>query len=105
MVPKCEVADTALKRMIGLMGRKHFESGEGLWFVGFDSVQTFFMRFAIDVVFMDKAGQVIKIYPRLRPWRITWLHLSARSFLELPAGEAERVGIVVGETLKLCNET
>lgn len=103
-MPQCEVADTTLKRMLGLLGREKLERGQGMWFEGFNSVHTFFMRFAIDVVFMDKKGKVIRIYERLAPWRMTGIHFQARSIVELPAGEAKRAGIVRGEILKLCNE-
>jgi uncharacterized membrane protein (UPF0127 family) len=62
------------------------------------SVHTGFMRFAIDVVFLDKDLSVLKVAQRLRPWRAAsrW---GAHQALELPEGECERLGIRVGDRL------
>jgi uncharacterized protein len=60
----------------------------------------FFMRFAIDVVFLGKGGEVLKVAPNVRPWRIAAAR-RARIALELPVGEAGRRGIEVGDRLDL----
>ena len=62
------------------------------------SVHTAFMRFAIDVVFLDADLTVVKIANSLRPWR-TAFRRRAHQALELPAGECERLGIGVGDRL------
>jgi uncharacterized membrane protein (UPF0127 family) len=62
------------------------------------SVHTAFMRFAIDVVFLDEELTVLKVARRLRPWRAV-ARWRAHSALELPAGECERLGIDVGDRL------
>ena len=62
------------------------------------SVHTAFMRFAIDVVFLDEELTVLKVARRLRPWRAA-ARWRAHSALELPAGECERLGIDVGDCL------
>jgi len=64
------------------------------------SVHTFFMRFTIDVVFLARDGEVMKVVPSLRPWR-TAAARRAKAVLELPAGEAERRGIRPGIRLDL----
>ena len=94
----CEVADTVLTRMRGLLGRKQLEPGTGLLLRPAPSIQTFFMRFPIDVVFLDRDGRVLKIAPELRPWRAAGCR-GARQVLELPAGEAARRGITTGDRL------
>jgi uncharacterized protein len=80
-----EVADSAPKRTRGLLGRDGLGSGEGLWIIPCESVHTFFMRFAIDLVYLDRKNKVKKVRSAVGPWRISaclWAH----SVLELPAG-------------------
>ena len=57
------------------------------------------MRFAIDVVFLDKSGSVVDVVRALKPWRAA-TRMRARAVLELGAGEADRIGIRVGERLE-----
>src|SRR4051812_47549252 len=97
---RCAVADTAPARMRGLLGRDRLEPGEGLLIRPTNSVHMFFMRFAIDVVFVDRDLSVRKIVERLQPWRMAGCR-GARAALELPAGSASRAGITVGERLSL----
>lgn len=63
------------------------------------SIHTFFMRFSIDAVFLDRSGSVVDVIRRLKPWRAA-TRLRARAVLELPAGEADRVAVRVGERLE-----
>ena len=97
---RCEVADTVPTRMRGLLGRDGMEPGEGLLIRPTNSVHMFFMRFAIDVVFLDRELVVKKIVEALAPWRMAGCR-GAKAALELPAGEAGRRGITVGERLQL----
>jgi uncharacterized membrane protein (UPF0127 family) len=55
-----------------------------------------FMRFAIDAVFLDADGRVLRVTARLRPWRLAGCR-GAKAVVELPAGECERVGLAVGD--------
>jgi len=57
------------------------------------------MRFAIDVLFLDRGGQVVKVVPALKPCRVAFGGRGAHSALELPAGVADRCGIAVGDRL------
>jgi uncharacterized protein len=95
---RCVLADTALARMRGLLGRKSLPSGEGILLRPASSVHTAFMRFAIDAVFLDRELRVLKIASGLRPWR-TAARRKAHAVLELPAGEAERRGLAPGHRL------
>jgi uncharacterized protein len=97
---RCELADTPLRRMRGLLGRDGLEPGEGILIKPTNSVHMFFMRFAIDVVFVDREMAVRKVVETLRPWRMAGCR-GARAALELPAGAASRSGITVGERLSL----
>jgi hypothetical protein len=84
--------------MRGLLGRSGLESGEGLLLRPASSVHTFFMRFAIDVVFLGREGEVLKVAGRVPPWRTAGAR-GAKAVVELPAGEADRRGIRVGDRL------
>ncbi|HEY4347528.1 MAG TPA: DUF192 domain-containing protein [Gaiellaceae bacterium] len=98
MCERCEVARRMLQRMRGLMGRKSLEPGSGMLITHSGSIHTFFMHFPIDAVFLDKNMRVRKIV-REMPRRRTASSFGARSVLELPAGEAARVGLEVGARL------
>jgi uncharacterized protein len=92
---ECLVAATPFARMRGLLGRRSLPSGSGILLRPAASVHTFFMRFAIDVVFLDGEGRVAKVVRGLRPWRFAGAR-GARDVLELPAGHCERVGLREG---------
>jgi uncharacterized membrane protein (UPF0127 family) len=95
---RCEIAGDFLRRGRGLLGRKELGHGRGMLIRPTWSVHTWFMRFAIDVVFLDADVKVLKVTRRLRPWRIA-VGWRAHQALELPAGECERLGIRVGDRL------
>lgn len=81
-----EVAGSGATRRKGLLGRESLVPGEGLWIVPCESVHTFFMRFPIDLVYLDRKNRVRKLRTGVGPWRISAC-LTARSVLELPAGQ------------------
>ena len=92
-------ADTSSSRRKGLLKRTGLREGEGLWIVPCEAIHTFFMKFAIDVVFLDKKRRVVKTVNRLRPWRLA-LSWRGRTVLELPAGTVERTGTRPGDQLE-----
>jgi uncharacterized membrane protein (UPF0127 family) len=98
--PSCVVADTALSRLRGLLGRRGLPAGEGLLLRPSPSIHTFFMRFPIDVVFLDRELRVLRVADAVKPWRAVACR-GARAVLELAAGEASARGIAVGERLSL----
>jgi uncharacterized membrane protein (UPF0127 family) len=97
---RCSVADGMFTRMRGLLGRSGLDEGEGLLLRPSPSIHTFFMRFPIDVVFIARDGEVVKVVPAVKPWRMSSAR-GAKAVLELPAGEAERRGIRPGMRLDL----
>lgn len=94
-------ADTFLSRLVGLLGRPSLARDEGLWIEPCDSVHTFFMRFPIDVAFVDRKGTVIRCIDGLRPWRATRIHAQARACVELAAGTLAEAGVKEGTRLAL----
>jgi uncharacterized protein len=97
---RCRVADGPLSRLRGLMGRRELPRGDGLLLKPAPSIHTCFMRFTIDAVFLDAGMHVVAVKPDLAPWRLAGQR-GARAVLELPAGEARRVGVVAGTKLEL----
>jgi uncharacterized protein len=94
------IADQPLRRMRGLLGRRSLPAGEGLLLRPAPSIHTAFMRFPIDVIFLDRNLRVVKLVEHLRPWRSAAAR-GARAALELAAGEAAVRGIEVGDRLGL----
>jgi uncharacterized membrane protein (UPF0127 family) len=97
---RCTVADTVISRLKGLLGKKELRSGDGLLLRPANMVHTWFMRFAIDVVFVDADMRVVGITHDAGPWRLTGRR-AARSVIELPAGECRRRGIRQGAKLRV----
>jgi uncharacterized membrane protein (UPF0127 family) len=95
---RCVLADTALARMRGLLGRRELPSGEGILLKPASSVHMAFMRFPIDAVFLDREMRVVKVASELRPWRAA-ASRGAKAVLEIPAGEAGRRGLTAGDRL------
>ncbi|MBL7250932.1 DUF192 domain-containing protein [Alloalcanivorax marinus] len=80
------------QRLVGLIGRRHLATDQALWIPACRSIHMFFMRFAIDAVFLDGEGRVLSVRAGIRPWRTATVW-RARSVLELAAGAAATLGI------------
>ncbi len=96
-----KVADTLFTRMKGLLGRKDLPQGEALWIKPCFSVHTFFMKFPIDVLFLDKENQVIAVLSDLKPNRLTKLYPTAFSVLELPTGTIDATDTALGDRIAM----
>ena len=90
------LADTFLTRLAGLMFRQKLPPATGLLIVPCNSVHMCFMRFAIDVIFIDKEYHILKVVKNLKPWIGLSMCAKAWATLEMTAGEAERCGFIVG---------
>ena len=95
-----EVADTSAKRRTGLLKHTKLDPGDGLWITPCESVHTFFMKFAIDLVYLSRQKQVRKVRHAVPPWRLSAC-LTAHSILELPAGTAKQTGTQPGDQLSI----
>lgn len=95
---RCELADTPLRRLRGLLGRSGLEPGAGLLIRPSNAVHMWFMRFAIDAVFLDRDGRVLRIAEDLGPWRMA-ARRGAAQVLELPAGTCAAIGVREGDQL------
>ncbi len=92
------IADRPVARMRGLLGRRSLAAGEGLLLRPASSVHTGFMRFPIDVLFLDGTLRVMKVTESLPPWRAAGAR-RGRSVIELAAGESTRRAVSVGDRL------
>ncbi len=93
------IANTSELRRRGLLKHSSLEEGDGLWIAPCEAVHSFGMKFAIDVLYLNKQKKILKIRPNMVKSRIS-LCLSAHSVLELPAGMAAKTGTVVGDELE-----
>ena len=90
------VADSTMRRLRGLLGKGDLPSGQGILLRPAWSIHTAFMRFPIDVVFLDADQVVVKIVPRLAPFKTASCR-GAREVVELRAGECDRRGLSLGD--------
>lgn len=96
-VATLDVAETPSTRQHGLLGRDALEVGRGLLITRCNCVHTFFMRFAIDVAFLDSSNRVLKVAHGVRRSRLVWGGWRARSTVELAAGELRRHDVRPGD--------
>ena len=95
------LANSPLKRLVGLLNRRHLEPGEGLVLVPGGAIHMFFMRMAIDVIFADKEGNVLKTAANVKPWRMVMAPRHSRYTIELPVGVIEASGTQPGDHLDI----
>jgi hypothetical protein len=98
---KCELAASFFSRFRGLQLRKELPAGAGLLITPCNSIHMFFMRFAIDAVFIDSNNRIVYIEHDIKPWRVSKIVRNARSVLELPSGTALATGSENGDILEL----
>jgi uncharacterized membrane protein (UPF0127 family) len=94
-----ETADTPFKRMQGLLGRTSMAPSEGLVITGCQSIHMMFMKFAIDVVFVDSDNKVVGLTPKIKPFRFSPIFWKSTCAIELPAGTIEATRTRVGDQL------
>ena len=100
LADRADIADTSATRNKGLLKHTGLAEGEGLWIVPCEGVHSFFMKFAIDVVFINKKHVVTKLRPNMVKSRIAF-SVRAHSTLELPEGMIQKSQTAVGDQLDL----
>jgi uncharacterized protein len=100
LASRMDLAANSEARTTGLLKRESLGEGEGLWIRPCMSVHSFGMKFAIDVIYIDRKNRVRKVVGALRPGRISFC-LVARSVLELPAGAAAATQTAGGDQLEI----
>ncbi len=97
------IAETHWRRLRGLLGTQEddFRNGGGLWIRPCRGVHTLAMRFAIDVVYLDRAGTVVHVEHNLQPWRFSPVRMQAASVLELPSQTVARTETALGDRIEI----
>lgn len=99
LVSDLDIAKSIWQRGRGLLGKNNLADHEALWISFGISIHTFFMRFSIDCVFMDKNKKVRALYKNIPPWRIVGPVWGAWSVIEMPAGKIDNLKIEIGDQL------
>lgn len=101
LADNAKLADTFLKRLIGLLNRKSLNKGEALILSPSNCIHSFFMRFAIDVIFLDKTGKVVEILPSFKPFRLSPIYFGASLTIELPEHTLQLTRTQPGDIIKI----
>lgn len=96
-----KMADDFFSRGIGLLSRKSISENEGLIIKPCCSIHTFFMRFDIDILFVNKKNEIIALYENVKPWKILPIHITSNYVVELPAGKISSQNIYKGDIITL----
>jgi uncharacterized protein len=104
LAERVTLANTFWTRLRGLIGRRRLAPTEALWLRPCNGVHTFWMLFAIDVIFLDRELRVVKLIENLRPFRATLPHGQTRSVLELPAHTIAQTALKIGDRLRPVRE-
>lgn len=95
------MADTFWYRFCGLQGHSALPEGTGLYIRPCRMVHTFFMRFPIDLIFLDPAGRIVHIEKDLRPWKLSRHIPAAEGVLECLSGTVESLDLKLGQAVRL----
>lgn len=98
-----EIADSFWTRFVGLQGRRDLESGHGLLIIPCASIHTCFVRFALDVIFLDDSGRVLAVRRNVKPWRLAFAPRGTYAILEQKAGDS--LPLEVGTLVELFSDS
>lgn len=99
VIPRLLPATRFHQRFLGLMGRRGLEPGQALLLCPCRAIHTWFMRFPLDLLFLDSEGRVVRIARHVKPWRMVWGGRRAASVVELQAGWLEPAAVRLGDRL------
>lgn len=95
------VAQNFFTRSFGLLLKKSLSESEGLIIKPCCSIHTFFMKFAIDVLFINKKNEIVALYENIKPHRILPIHLNSYYVIELPSGSISAKNIEKGNLINI----
>lgn len=98
---RCRVARGLVQGIFGLHLLPRLQRSEGLLLPGSTTIDTTFMGYPIDLVFLDRERRVTRVVHDMKPWRMVLSGNGGRDCLELPAGAAAASGTEVGDQLVL----
>ncbi len=99
LIPDLRIAKDFLSRGKGLLGREELPEDQALWIHQCNSIHTFFMKFSIDCVFVDRNLRVKAVRQDVNPWRVVFPIWGASSVIEMASGNIEKLNIKVGDQL------
>lgn len=100
LIRRLHIANTFRRRLLGLLPCRGLEAGEGMLLTPCRSVHTFFMRFTIEVLYLDKQLQVVAAFSNVGPWRVLPAAREVCHVLEMAPGTLTASGTAVGHRLK-----
>ena len=98
-----KIAHNFFQRLIGLLGRKNLKKGEGLLLIPCRQIHTFLMSFSLDVLFLNKQGEIVALFQEIAPGRKSPLVKESYQVLELPAGTIKLKNLKKGDYLEIIN--
>jgi uncharacterized membrane protein (UPF0127 family) len=98
---RVKIAQDFQSRSTGLLNRSSLDEDEGLLIKPCNSIHTFFMKFPIDVLFLDQKGKVVRIGESIKPWRLFGALFKGYMVLEVCAGRLKQVRTTVGDSIKI----
>ena len=98
---KAQIATSMGQRMKGLLGRKGLAPDEALVLKPCSSIHTFFMRFPIDVLFVDKNVQIVRLIQNMPPYRFSPFVWASYLAIELPAGKISQTNTQIGDRIRI----
>jgi len=101
---KGALADTFLSRMTGLLNRKILHPDEALIITHCNSIHMFFMKFAIDAIFVSKDNIVVGLVEKIKPFRLSPIFFKASYVIEVPAGTISEKKVSIGDQISIENE-
>ena len=101
LAENARVAATFLGRAMGLLGRSSLSKGEALVLNDCRAVHMFFMKFSIDVIFLDQFNRVYGVIENLRPFQVSPIFLLAKRAIELPSGSIKESSTGIGDLIRM----
>jgi uncharacterized protein len=101
LAENAELADSFLSRMKGLLGRDRLDPNQALVITRCQQIHMFFMRFAIDAVFIDSASQVVGLVENIKPSQMSSIFWKANRVIELPSGSIARTKTSLGDHIQI----
>ncbi|MBM2802488.1 MAG: hypothetical protein HW419_381 [Deltaproteobacteria bacterium] len=101
LATKVRTADNFLTRLVGLLKRTNLGPEEALWLMPSKGIHTVGMKFPIDVIFLKRDCHVLGLISGMSPYRISSIHLTAYSVLELPNGTIRKSRTEIGDQLEI----
>ncbi len=104
LADEAKIGNTFFTRLIGLLNRNSLRKGEALILIPSNCIHSLFMRFTIDVIFLDKAGKVIEALPAFKPFRLSPIYFNSHSVIELPENTLKLSQTQLGDIIKMIQD-